>query len=1084
MNEKFELFLSRLDKFIDKHYKVLSIKGIFTFLQFFFISFLLISIIGSVFSLSSKVRFFILLLFLFSNSFVFVNFIVWPILKMFNIFSRISYETASRIIQENNEQLKDNLINILQLSKLDSTDLVCASIEQKIDSIKDFDFSETLKFNLKNHIFSFSIVFIIGTFLFMAIPNLYRVGAKNIFHYSQSNINLKTLDIYIDKSSLIVEEGEDLQIDAVVAGNYRLDELFISLRENRFLMQRQNDTLFTYLFKNVNNDFSFSIVTDEFNSETFNVKVLRIPVINNNKTEIYYPKYLNKSDTIVNNSNILIVPQGTILKHLFWGSHFDSLKILSLSDSSLLSFPNSDTVVYKKRILKNENFKVILSNKDLVKDFVEFKIVCVPDLYPELSVSRLEELTNQNSISFNGLIKDDYGFTKLNLLINQNSRTDTLLVPIYPNFTTQQIFYNYQNEVNSDISDKYISFCFELFDNDAVNGPKKVKSKIIEYVVKSISKQTEEKEKQYGDLFRQLELSKQLSAEIEFDIMELRRKSINSNLSEWEKNNILQQITNKTNQLEEFLNNILQTQNQIENNAVDNQRIIEKQNLVSEMLESLVDEELKKILQEISELANEQMKHVNNLSEDLKRDFGNFEKSIDKDLELLKKIKIEENMQQISDNLNLLSEKQHELSSSFDNDSLSSNLESQIDFFNDIHKQFNDMVEQNKSLEKPMDIEDFNSSFDDIQSNFEKESQQLNNPDKEDFNNTARDNSEKLKDLASKMNNMLNSNSAESDAEDADDLRQVLDNLFEVSYNQEYIITNFERVNINNPAYQDRILAQSQLLDNYKIVKDSLYALSRRSVFLGSHISNTAFLIEDDMIKSCRELQDQESYKANRSQHDALKQTNDLILLLSESLKNVESNSSSSSGKSIKNKKQKPKKDGQSLSDMRNAQESIKNQMKNLLNQMKSGDSQKINQELAKSLIQNEIYQQMLQQMMMSSEIDGKTAKLLQEVKKLMEKNHSDLANKQLSVQTVMRQQSIVTKLLDAENAENERDKDERRESNVAKNIRPNTPKNLEEDITFGKNIDFLQKNNLRLNSFFKTKFEEYLNSVNTDDYE
>ncbi len=1082
MNENFESFISRLDKFIDKHYKVLSVKGLFTFLIFFLSSLLIISIIGSIFSLSSASRLVVLFLFIFSNSFVFVNFIVWPIFKLFNLLLRIDYESASRIIQSNNSQVKDLLLNILQLSKQEKSTLVNASIQQKIQSVSNIDFTSCLKYNLKKHIRLLAVIVFVISVSFFTIPNLYRVGLTNILNYSESNVNLNQLKIFIDKSSLVVEEGDDLQIEAIVSGNVNPSELFVCFRENTFVMQKQNDSVFSYLFKNVNNDFEFSIVTDKFNSDAFKVNVLRIPVINNYYTEIYHPKYLNKSDTIVNNSNILIVPQGTILKHVFSGTHFDSLHIISLPDSSVLSISKSDSVFFRHQIFANENFRVSLSNADMSRDFIDFKIVCVPDLYPEINVSKIDEQSGLNSVAFNGLIKDDYGFTKLTLLINQNSSTDTLLVPIYPNLTTQQIFYNFQNSVNSDISDSFISFCFELYDNDGVNGPKKVKSEMIEYVVKSISKQTEEKEQQYGDLFRQLELSKQLSSEIEFDIMELRRKSINSNLSEWEKNNLLQQIQNKTSQLEEFLNNILQSQNQIQNNPVDNQRIVEKQNMVAEMLNSLVDEELKKILQEISDLASEQMKQVNNLSDDLKRDFGNFEKSIDKDLELLKKIKMEESIQQISDYLNLLSEKQEQLSFSFDSDSLSSNLDSQKDFFNDVNKQFSDMLEQNKSLEKPMNIDDFNSSFDDIEYNFNKERDLLNNSDIENFSNTTHNNSEKLKELASKMNNMLNKNSADSDAEDADDLRQVLDNLFEVSYNQEFIITNFEHISINNPAFQDRILLLSRLLDNFKIVKDSLYSLSRRSVFLGPHISSTVFLIEDNMINSCNYLQNQETYKANRSQHDALTKMNDLILLLSESLKNVESSSSSGNGK--KTKKQKPKNDSQSISEMRNVQESIKNQMKNLLNQMKSGDSNISNQEYTKSLIQNEIYQQMLQQMMMSSDIDGKTSKLLQEVKSLMEKNHSDLANKNLSIQTVMRQQNIVTKLLDAENAENERDEDKIRESRIAKNISTNTPNNLQEDITFGKNIEFLQKNTLRLNSFFKTKFEEYLNSVNTDNYE
>jgi hypothetical protein len=208
---------------------------------------------------------------------------------------------------------------------------------------------------------------------------------------------------------------------------------------------------------------------------------------------------------------------------------------------------------------------------------------------------------------------------------------------------------------------------------------------------------------------------------------------------------------------------------------------------------------------------------------------------------------------------------------------------------------------------------------------------------------------------------------------------------------------------------------------------------------------------------------------------------NDLILLLSESLKNID-NASGSGGKPMKSRKQKPKKDDNSLSEMRSAQESLKEQMRDLLNQMKSGDSQKINQQIAKSLMQNEIYQQMLQQMYNSSEIDDGIAKLLREVKEMMEKNHSDLANKKISIQTVMRQQSIVTKLLEAENAENERDKDDKRIATTGKNINRNKTEISTEDIKFEKNIDFLKQTDLRLNSYYKAIFDKYINGIKSDE--
>lgn len=1083
MNDKQKQFFLRLDKFIDKYYKISSVRGLFTFCIFFLFSFLIISFLGLSFSFSSGIRFAILFLFVFSNTYVFLSYFVWPLLKAFNVISRIDYEKASRIIQGRCKQLNDLLINIIELSRLENTTLVKASIDQKIQQTSDIEFSSLLSYGLRKYFLLLTLVLAIVFSSFIFIDNLYSIGTLNIVHYTQPNKSTQLISILIDKSSLVVEEGEDLIIKAKLSGVNKYTDMFLCVRENKFIMQNDGDSSFSFLFKKVNNDFTFCIEANQYKSETFSVKVTRKPNISNYKTDIYYPKYLNKSDTIVNNSNILIVPQGTILKYSFFGSHFDTLRIVFLSDSSVVSLPKSDTVVFRKRIIKNENFKVVLQNQYSIKDFIDFKVICIPDQYPELKVSKQGELSSQSNVSFEGQIKDDYGFTKLLLIANLQSRIDTIPVPIFPNLSTQQIYFNYATDVVSDITDNAISFCFELYDNDGVNGPKLVRSEFIEHLVKSISRQAEEKENLYNNIFRELEISKQLSSEIESDIAEFRKKSIDNNLSDWEKNNLLQQITNKTNQLQDFLNNLALSQNQIQNNSIDNERIIEKQNLISDMLNSLIDEELKNILKQISDLANEQAKQINDLSIDLKRDFGNFEKSIDKNLELLKKIKVEEQIQQISDNLKLLSDKQLQLSSNTITDSSSTQLESQKDFFQNISERFSEMSEQNRLLERPMNLNDFDSSFQSIGSNFDRELEQLNNSDKGNLKNTLQQNSQQLKKLAETMENMLNSNISQSNAEDANDLRQILDNLFEVSYNQENIIVNYENTYSNNPAFQDRLLLQSQLLDNFKIVKDSLYSLSKRTVYLGSHISSTAFLIEDDMINSCELLQDQQFSKANKNQRDALKQANDLILLLSESLKNIDQNSSSS-GMSIKNKKQKRKNENKSLSDLRNAQESIKNQMKNLLNQMKSENSQNLSKEFAKSLMQNEIYQQMLNQIMMNNDTDGKTAKMLQEVKKLMEKNHTDLANKKLTIQTVMRQQNIVSKLLDAENSENERDKDEIRESRIAKNIRPNTPKNLEEDITFGKNIEFLQKNTLRLNSFFKTKFEEYINSVNTDNYE
>lgn len=1075
MDDTVGLFKQRLDKFIDKHYKSLLIKGLCSFLSITVATLILFSSLELLFELSSSARLFLLVLFVLLTLSAFFYFLLVPSFRLFGILPRMSYAEACKIIQSKDVALKDILTNIIELSSLPKSDLVNASIEQKIKLTNEINFTTYVSYQSKKHfvVCALSLISLIICVLFA--PNLFKTGFSNIVHFQRQTIENQQFSIYIDESKLSVEQGNDLLIEATVKGISVADEMFVKFHGNLNVMQKVNDSLFAFTFKNVNNSFSFSLTYSNKESKNYNVKVLKVPTVNDYYTEIYCPKYTNIKDTIVKNQNILVVPQGTFLKQTFSGLNIDTLTVLSLKDSSSFILPCLNNYTYETKVFYNDNYRVVLSNTDIKRNFIDFKLVSIPDEYPQISVSKIEE---QTGVSFNGSIKDDYGFTKLLLYVSAKGSNDTLQIPIYNNITSQQIFYNYQTNISSDIYDKPVSFCFELYDNDGVNGPKKVRSEILDFVVKSISSQVADKEEKYSDLFTRLELTKQLSEEIEFEISELRKKMLNDNLTEWEKNSMLQQINNKTNQLQELLNNISKDHKSLENSFNNSQQIIEKQNLISELLNSLIDDELKEILKEISELAAEKQQNYNALSEDLKKDFGNFEKEVDRNIELLKKMKIEENISQLAENLEVLSDKQNQLSSQQGTDSVKSELNKQKEFFDDLKNQYQKLTEDNESLERPYKIDDFSSEFNQIDSNFDIENQQLDDNNLQEFEKSVKDNSSQIKKLSDNMKQMFESSKADSDAEDADDLRQILDNLFEVSFSQEKIITEYESVIFSNPLYQERILAQSQLVENFKIVRDSLYNLSRRTIQLGSHISKAAYLIEDGMMESCVQLQERNTSKANRNQREALKNTNDLILILSESLKNIENSPSGAGGKSAKKRKPKPKPE-QQLSEMRSAQESMKNQLRDLLNQMKSGESEATNRELAKMLMQNEIYQQMLEQMMRNADIDGQTAKLLQEAKKLMEKSHTEFANKKLSIQTVMRQQNIVNKLLDAENAETERDTDDKRESTTAKNIDGKTPKNFQEDITFEKNMDVLKQTNLKLNSFYKAKFDEYLNSVN-----
>jgi len=91
-----------------------------------------------------------------------------------------------------------------------------------------------------------------------------------------------------------------------------------------------------------------------------------------------------------------------------------------------------------------------------------------------------------------------------------------------------------------------------------------------------------------------------------------------------------------------------------------------------------------------------------------------------------------------------------------------------------------------------------------------------------------------------------------------------------------------------------------------------------------------------------------------------------------------------------------------------------------------------------------------------------------------MEQTETDIVNKAITNETLKRQQQILTRLLESEKAEQQREKEQKRESTEAKNTLNNNSKLLDykkEQITQN---EFLKYNQLKLKIFYKQKANSY----------
>jgi hypothetical protein len=105
----------------------------------------------------------------------------------------------------------------------------------------------------------------------------------------------------------------------------------------------------------------------------------------------------------------------------------------------------------------------------------------------------------------------------------------------------------------------------------------------------------------------------------------------------------------------------------------------------------------------------------------------------------------------------------------------------------------------------------------------------------------------------------------------------------------------------------------------------------------------------------------------------------------------------------------------------------------------------------------------------------GNLSKMMQE----MEKTETELVNKILNQETLWRQQEILTRLLESEKAERERELDEKRESTEAKKLYFSNPKEfLEYKRLKIQEEELLRKVPSGLKPFYKNKVNEYFYTI------
>jgi len=1086
MTNNYQILIEKLDGFIRKYYKNLVIRGSIYSLSSMLLLFITITTIEYFAYLGSIARAMLFFSFIIFNVFVIGRLILIPFFKTYKLGKIISNEEAARIIGTHFSEIGDKLLNILQLKKLEDDNpqtrtLIEAGINQKIELIKPISFKKAIDFKKNKKYLKYAItpLFIIGV-VFLASPSIITDSTKRIIKYNTYFEKENPFKFNIVNKELKAIQNEDFVLDVKVTGNEIPAEIYVETDNNRFLLQKQTNTQHQFTFKNVQKDTPFKLYAAGYTSATFNLVVLPKPIILNFNIQLTYPAYLNKKDETVNNTGDISVPAGTTATWRFTTRDTRNIHFNVNGEKHEIKTSNNNYFIYTQKFIKNSAYTIITQNEHVISsDSLTYAVSVIPDAFPTIDVEDFRDSVLDNNLFFVGNIKDDYGFKKLTFnytIFSENSQKDikSSLISINTNVVQQQFYYQFNiNDLKHQPGD-VIEYYFEVWDNDGVNGSKSARSRTLTFKTLSKNEIQEKTDNKSENLKNEMQAAIKNARSIQKSIDDLNKKMIDKKSLSWQDKQSIEDLLEKNKDLQKKTDDIkkaFEDKEKWENQFKEqNEEILKKQEELNKLLEKLMSDDMKKLLAELEKTLDKLDKDkVKEMLDKMKLNSKDVEKEIDRSLELMKQFEFEKKLSESIEKLDSLAKEQKQLSEkteekAADNQKLNEDQKKLNENFDNLKKDLNDLDKKNKELQKPNKFERTDEQQKNISEQMQKSSEQLQKNNSKKASQSQKSASDKMNELSEKLKEMESEMTQENMSEDIEALRSVLENLLRTSFTQEEVMLNLRKTTAKDPKYIALMQEQNKIKDDMKMIEDSLFAISKRQAQIKSFVNTEISDINNSLDKSVEALVARNIPYAGSQQQYVMTHVNNLALMLNESLQNMQMSKKSGSCNKSGNCS-KPGQGSPSFKSMRQMQEALNKMLQDMKDGKqpsgKTGGKQSMSEQLARAAAQQEAIRNHLRSMAEELKKQGQgNSKELDALQQQMEQSETDIVNKLITRETIKRQQEILTKLLEHEKAEMEREMQEQRESKEAKNQKYSNPN------------QFFKYNNL------KSKEEELLKTV------
>lgn len=1158
----YQLLIEKLDQFTRKYYLNQLIRGSLYTLALVLVLFLGLNFMEYHFYFDPGVRSTLFWSFVVVSIFAIGYWVAAPLLRYFRLGKIISHEQAARIIGSHFSNVEDKLLNILQLkhqaSEAGNHELIFASIEQKSDAIKLVPFPNAIDLSKNRKYLRYALPpLLLLLFILWAAPSLIEDSTNRLVHYNKRFEKPAPFHFLLPEEDLKVVQYGEFPLTVTVDGEVLPNDVFINVDNIQYRLNKVDQKTFTYRFSNVQKNTDFRLFSGTVESDEYTLEVLKKPNISGFEVALDYPAYTGRKDESLQSIGDLVVPAGTKVTWTFSVQNADQIDIRFLGDgaSDPVKRLSDDLFSYSKRILSNDTYRLFISNKQLPNaDSVTYTLGVIPDQYPVIEVEKFADSTDSKLLYFVGDASDDYGLLSLsfNYRLRRNGQDGELQTLKLEKPQGKAIQYSHVfdlKELGLKAGDE-VTYYFEVYDNDAVNGSKASRTMLMAYAMPTMEeyeKMTAENNEAIKD---KLKDAMEESRKIKEEMKKLHDKVLQQNEMDWQTRKELEKLLDRQKELQKQMEEAQKAfeenmKNQEEFDKPD-QNMQEKQEQMQELMENLQDKDMQELMQKIEELLQKLDKEqALDMMKDMQSNNEQKEKDLDRMMELFKQLEFEYEMQQTIDKLEQLAEKQEKLADKTekmdenkegdqqqngeqsdedkqqkenadqkkaeqkeqgaenqngdkkqedqkqqdqngDQQSGDQNKDKQSDLekkqeeinkeFEKIEEQMEELEKKNEKLQNKKDFDDQKQEREDINEDLQDSQKSLQQSQNQKASRKQKSASQKMKSMANNMQMQMQSQQMEQMELDLKALRQLLENVVTLSFEQEDLMNQFAPVEINTPRYTDLTQEQKKIQDDFKVAEDSLYALAKRVMQMESFITEKVGDIKDNMRKSLDHLEERQKAQASEQQQRAMKNLNDLALMLSETMQQMQQQMAGmmAGSQMCTNPGGNGSEGNVPMDKITQGQQQLNEGMQQMKDGMEGGNMPS-SKEFAQMAARQAALRKALREKQQKLQQQGKGNPELESIMDQMNKIETELVNKQLTNEMMMRQKQILTRLLEHDRAERQQEYDNKRKSETAKDKERKLPPSLEEYIKKREaEVEMFKTVSPSLKPYYKQLVEEY----------